>query len=135
MSISVRHAVQSTGQEIREATRVLHEAFGKKYFLPALGGDQSLVEPFLLAHVKATVIGGQLFLAELPGVGIVGVGLWLGPGQKFLSSAEQRNAGWNQTMEVLDDSCRKWWDNFLSLADTVPHKLYGPGQQVASYHL
>ncbi|KAJ7437814.1 hypothetical protein B0H11DRAFT_1935662 [Mycena galericulata] len=114
----LRHAVQSTGQEIQEATRVLHEAFGK----------------------------------NLPGVGIVGVGLWFGPGQKFLSSAEQRNAGWNQTMEVLDDSCRKWWDNvrnlvfssiisesqleqFLSLADTVPHKLYGPGQQVASYHL
>ncbi|KAJ7817842.1 hypothetical protein B0H14DRAFT_2840954 [Mycena olivaceomarginata] len=130
MAISVRHV-----QETREATRVLHEAFGKRYFLPALGKDQSLVEPFLLAHVKATIIGGQLFVAELPGTGIVGVALWFGPGQKFLSSNEQRNAGWNQTMEVLNDACQKWWDNFLSLADTVPDRLYGPGQQLASYHL
>jgi hypothetical protein len=56
-----------------------------EYFLSALGGDKSLVEPFLLGHIKATVIGGQLFVAELPGTGIVGVGLWFGPGQKFLS--------------------------------------------------
>ncbi|KAJ7353530.1 hypothetical protein DFH08DRAFT_857026 [Mycena albidolilacea] len=135
MAISVRHVVRPTEQETREATRVLHEAFGKRYFLPALGNDQSLVEPFLLAHVKATIIGGQLFAAELPGTGIVGVALWFGPGQKFLSSNEQRNAGWNQTMEVLNDACQKWWDNFLSLADTVPDRLYGPGQQLASYHL
>jgi hypothetical protein len=33
----------------------------------------------------ATIIGGQLFIAELPGNGIVGVALWFGPGQKFLS--------------------------------------------------
>lgn len=138
-------------QETREATRVLHEAFGKsvshyfsslafssepdslEYFLPALGDDRSLVEPFLLAHVKATIIGGQLFIAELPGTGIVGVALWFGPGQKLLSrfvragyitsgvqyrrvfSDEQRNAGWNQTMEVLNDACRKWWDNVMNL--------------------
>ncbi|KAJ7910652.1 hypothetical protein B0H13DRAFT_600824 [Mycena leptocephala] len=80
-------------EETREAARVLHEAFEKKYFLHALGGDQSLVEPFLMAHVKATIIGGQLFIAELPGTGIVGVALWFGPGQKYLSSDEQRNAG------------------------------------------
>ncbi|KAJ7625227.1 hypothetical protein DFH06DRAFT_740809 [Mycena polygramma] len=135
MSISVRHAVEPTDQEIREATRVLHEAFGKRYFLSALGGDESLVEPFLLAHVKATVIGGQLFLAELPGTGIVGVGLWFGPGQKFLSSDEQRNAGWNQTMQVLDEASQRWWDDFLTITDEVPEKLYGPGQQLASYHL
>jgi GNAT superfamily N-acetyltransferase len=64
------------------------------------------VEPFLLADVKATIIGDQLFIAELPGTGIIGVALWFGPGQKFLSrfvmtivcfgstfSDEQRNAG------------------------------------------
>jgi hypothetical protein len=84
-------------EETREAVRVLHEAFEKslfryclflalaskmdalEYFLHALGGDQSLVEPFLMAHAKATIIGGQLF------IGIVGVALWFGPGQKFLS--------------------------------------------------
>ncbi|KAJ6504630.1 hypothetical protein C8R47DRAFT_1174601 [Mycena vitilis] len=134
MSISVRHAVEPTDQEIQEATRVLHEAFGKRYFLGALR-DESLVEPFLLAHVKATVIGGQIFIAELPGTGIVGVGLWFGPGQKFLSSPEQRSAGWDQTMQVLDDDSQRWWDNFLTITDEVPEKLYGPGQQLASYHL
>ncbi|KAJ6542606.1 hypothetical protein B0H19DRAFT_1310247 [Mycena capillaripes] len=106
-----------------------------EYFLPALGGDQSLVEPFLLAHVKVTIIGGQLFIAEILGSGIVDAALWFGPGQKFLSSDEQRNAGWNQTMGVLNDAYRKWWDNFLFLADTVPDRLYGPGQQLTSYHL
>ena len=48
-------------------------------------GDEKLVEPFLLAHVRATIIGGRLYVAELPDDGIVGVGLWFGPNQKFLS--------------------------------------------------
>jgi len=55
-----------------------------EYFLSALG-DESLVEPFLLAHVKAAAIGGQIYAALLVDVGIVGVALWFGPGQKFLS--------------------------------------------------
>ncbi|KAJ7734014.1 hypothetical protein DFH07DRAFT_967769 [Mycena maculata] len=128
-------SAQLAKEEFREAARVLHEAFHKRYFLPALGGDETLVEPFLLAHVRATIIGGQLFIAELPDTGIVGVALWFRPGEKFLSSDEQRNAGWNETMELLGDVHRKWWDNFLSLCNTVPDELYGPSKKLASYHL
>jgi len=134
MSISVRHVPNPSDAEVHKATSVLHEAFKRKYFLSALG-DESLVEPFLLAHVKATVIGGQLYVAELADIGIVGVALWFGPGQKFLSSDEQRNAGWNRIMEMVDEKYQKWWDNFLSFVDDVADRLYGPGKQTASYHL
>ncbi|PPQ68716.1 hypothetical protein CVT26_003622 [Gymnopilus dilepis] len=134
MSITVRHLVEPSEEEVRRATHVLHEAFSRRYFLFALG-DEKLVEPFLLAHVRATVIGGRLYVAELPDDGIVGVGLWFGPNQKFLSSQEQLNAGWNQTMDVLDEKHRTWWTNFLQAVDDVTDKLYGLGQQLAAYHL
>jgi hypothetical protein len=60
--------------------------------MSALGGNEALVEPFLLAHVKATLFGGELYVAQLPAGRIVGVALWFGPGQKFLS----RLVGWQE---------------------------------------
>ncbi|KIJ36705.1 hypothetical protein M422DRAFT_211995 [Sphaerobolus stellatus SS14] len=135
MSIQIRHISDPSEEEMLRAANVLHEAFGKQYFLGALGGNQSLVEPFLLGHVKAAVIGGNLYVAELPNEGIVGVALWFGPGQKFLGSSEQLNAGWNQTMDQLNETARKWWDKFLIFVDEVAEKIFGDGQKLASYHL
>ncbi|KAJ7465269.1 hypothetical protein FB451DRAFT_1370112 [Mycena latifolia] len=114
MSISVRHATNPTELEIQEAAKVLHEAFQRQYFLSVLGGDETLVEPFLLAHVRATILGGQLYIAQLPDAQLVGIAL-----------EDQRNAGWNQTMQVLDETTQK----------CIPERLYGPGQKLAAYHL
>ncbi|KAF8870904.1 hypothetical protein CPB84DRAFT_1754256 [Gymnopilus junonius] len=134
MSITVHRLENPSEDDMKRAAHVLHEAFQRRYFLFSLG-DESLVEPFLLAHVRATAIGGQLYVAVLPDVGIVGVGLWFGPDQKFLSSQDQRDAGWNQTMEALEEKYQRWWTNFLQEVDDVTDKLYGFGQQLASYHL
>lgn len=56
------------------------------YFIGSLGGDRSLVTPFLRAHLNAAVIDGKIYFAEDPFDGVVGVAIWFGPGQKFLGS-------------------------------------------------
>ncbi|KAJ7695763.1 hypothetical protein B0H17DRAFT_1198533 [Mycena rosella] len=126
MSISIRHASNPTA-EIREAAKVLHEAFKLLSALKQISTSvlrirprrrPTLVEPFLLAHVRAAIIGGQLCIAQLDNAQIVGVAMWFGPGQKFLSSEEQRNAGWNQTMEILDEAFQRWWDNMRPHPDS-----------------
>ncbi|KIJ44006.1 hypothetical protein M422DRAFT_252499 [Sphaerobolus stellatus SS14] len=67
-------------EDLAEATNVLHEAFHKQYFKSDLGGDASLVGPFIRTHLTAGIIGGEVHVAEFPEVGIVGVTLWFGPG-------------------------------------------------------
>ncbi len=42
------------------------------FFLSGLGGDKSLVVPILRAQLTAGVVGGEVYLAEQEGVGIVG---------------------------------------------------------------
>ncbi|ESK88655.1 acetyltransferase [Moniliophthora roreri MCA 2997] len=133
--MSVRLLENPNDQQVKEIVKVFHEANKRKFFLFALK-DESLVEPFIEAMVRGTVIGGQLYVVETPD-GIVGATLWFGPGQISLGSEEQRQAGWNQLMEKLDDATRRWFvDVFLasSLHD-VPDKLYGQGGQKAAYHL
>jgi hypothetical protein len=56
------------------------------YFLSGLGQNEALVKPCIRAHLMSGVIGGEIHVAELPNVGIVGVAMWFGPQQKFLST-------------------------------------------------
>lgn len=44
----------------------------KGFFLSGLGGDKSLVVPILRAQLIAGVVGGEVYLAEQEGVGIIG---------------------------------------------------------------
>jgi hypothetical protein len=57
------------------------------YFFDALGGDESLVRQLLRAHITTALFAGdEVYYAEIPGQGVVGVSVWFGPGQMFLNS-------------------------------------------------
>lgn len=49
-----------------------------EFFGTALGGDKSLQEPTLLAQINAALVNGEgeVHVAELPEVGVVGVAVW-----------------------------------------------------------
>ncbi|KAK7062908.1 hypothetical protein VNI00_000406 [Paramarasmius palmivorus] len=150
--MSVRLLTNPTDLQIKQLVKVFHEANkrgkprvswfsvtsnnSKVFFLFALK-DEALVEPFLEALVKNTFAGGQVYVVETSDEGIVGAGLWFGPGQTSLRSEEQRQAGWNQLMERLDDSTRKWFIDVAleSSLHNIPDLYYGQGGQEAAYHL
>ncbi len=46
----------------------------------------SLMSEFNRAAIHAALVGGQLYVAELPDDGIVGAAIWYGPGEAFLST-------------------------------------------------
>ena len=41
-----------------------------------LDGASANVELFMKAHLNAALVGGELVVAELPGVGIIGAATW-----------------------------------------------------------
>ncbi|EIW57678.1 uncharacterized protein TRAVEDRAFT_65412 [Trametes versicolor FP-101664 SS1] len=137
MSVVVREVTNPSEADLAQYTKVLAEAFGYQFFGTALGGDRSLQEPTLLAQINAALVNGEgeVHVAELPEVGVVGVAVWFGPGQKFLTSEAQHKAGWDQVMERLPAEYREWWDTFLVDYDALVEKSLGPGVKVGSYHL
>ncbi|KAI0749656.1 hypothetical protein C8Q80DRAFT_1163263 [Daedaleopsis nitida] len=137
MSVTVREVPNPSDAELHQYAKVLAEAFQYNYFAGGLGGDKALQEPFLRAHLTAaTTTGeGEIHVAELDGVGVIGVALWFGPGHKFLGTDAQREAGWNQIMEKLSPECRDWWPLFLGQYDELVEKSHGAGVKLGSYHL
>lgn len=48
------------------------------YFSSGLAKDRSLQEPFLRAHMTGALVdgAGEVHIAELPDIGVVGVSVW-----------------------------------------------------------
>ncbi|KAK7062907.1 hypothetical protein VNI00_000405 [Paramarasmius palmivorus] len=97
--------------QIKQLVKVFHEANKREFLLFALK-DEALVEPLLEAMVKCTVAGGQVYVVETSDEGIVGAGLWFGPGQISLGSLQLGSSLHN-----------------------IPDSYYGKGGQEAAYHL
>ncbi|KAI0326405.1 hypothetical protein GY45DRAFT_1373960 [Cubamyces sp. BRFM 1775] len=138
MSVSVREVSNVSDADLDKYTKLLAEAFHYQFFGGALGNDRSLQEPMIRAHIAAALVPGEgeVHVAELPDVGVVGVAVWFGPGQKFLVTDAQRNAGWNQLMERLPDQYRDWWSKFLADYDTLVEKSLGGAEvKLGGYHL
>ncbi|KAF8193020.1 hypothetical protein BJ912DRAFT_961764 [Pholiota molesta] len=135
MTATIRHIAHPSDKDVEICTDVIYEAFNRRYFLSGLGKNEALVKPCIRAHLMSGVIGGEIHVAELPDIGIVGVAMWFGPQQKFLSTPEQRAAGWDELMSKVGNTYRQWWDYFLDLLVEMPEKYYGPGVQLDSYHL
>ncbi|TDL30001.1 hypothetical protein BD410DRAFT_710196 [Rickenella mellea] len=75
-------------------------------------GNKSLVPDVHRAQIKAGLIGGRVYVAEIDQVGIVGAAVWFGPGEELLSSPDQAAAGFNQFMGDLgsrDPEMPAWW--------------------------
>ncbi|KAI9066265.1 hypothetical protein FKP32DRAFT_1674011 [Trametes sanguinea] len=137
MSATVRQVTSPSEAELDKYVKLLAEAFHYQFFAGGLGGDKSLQEPIIHAHVAAALVNGEgeVHVAELPEVGPVGVSVWFGPGHKFLATDAQRNAGWNQLMDRLPAQYREWWTTFLKQYDDLVDKTVGGSVKLGGYHL
>lgn len=77
--MTLRFLIQLVAQRSRSILKT-------EYFKSSLGVKDEFVRPCARAHLMSGVIGGEIHVAELPGVGIVGVAMWFRPGQKMLST-------------------------------------------------
>ncbi|CDO74669.1 hypothetical protein BN946_scf184828.g9 [Trametes cinnabarina] len=137
MSATVREVTSPSEAELDGYVKLLAEAFHYRFFAGGLGGDESLQEPMMHAHIAAALVNGEgeVHVAELPQVGPVGAAVWFGPGHKFLDTDAQRNAGWNQLMERLPTQYREWWTTFLKQYDELVDKTVGANVKLSGYHL
>ncbi|KAH9945102.1 uncharacterized protein BXZ73DRAFT_73306 [Epithele typhae] len=136
MSVTVRKVSSPSEAEIQNYCEVLADSFNNQFFAGALMNDVSLQVPIHRAHVAAALTGeGEVWIAEMPEEGVVGVGVWFGPGFKFLSTDKQREAGWNELMAKLDDTCRDWWPKFLAEYDVLVESVLGAGVKLGAWHL
>ncbi|KAJ8082188.1 hypothetical protein PM082_008035 [Marasmius tenuissimus] len=136
MSLSVEQLTNASEAEISQTVQVIHEAFRKEFFSFALQ-DPTLVEPFIESFVRATIAEGHPIVVRLPGSGIVGAGLFFGPGQDSLATEHQKDQGFNQLMRRVNEDARRWFTEYF--LKEMLHKLvepaHGPGVQHNNYHL
>lgn len=104
-------------------------------FRGALCDDPTLVEALMRTHITTAVYGGEVYYAESSSGDVLGVAVWFGPGQRFLDTEGQRQAGWYQLMERLDQKSRDWWKYFNSTYNDAAERVFGDGAKVAAYHL
>ncbi|KAF8586972.1 hypothetical protein K439DRAFT_1614657 [Ramaria rubella] len=151
MSPTIRQLIDPTKPEIDATVKALSEAFNYAVYKAELGGDGSLVPVMLKAYVAAAPVGGEVYVAEVEGKGVVGATVWFAPGQKFLGTEAQHNAGWDQLMQQLDKKYTSWWDyvradptcfgRLLTFAQYFPtydafcEKHFGAGFKLNAYHL
>ena len=94
------------------------------------------------SHLAAAIIGGELVIAELPGVGVVGVAAWYGPGEKFLLTyaqslkgdilllanaiyrEEQGKAGFYDLMASLKPETQAWWQTVCRHSQNIDTDTY-----------
>ncbi|KAI0776864.1 hypothetical protein BD413DRAFT_231135 [Trametes elegans] len=137
MSVTVRQVSNIPESDLDAYTKVLAESFGYQFFAGALGNDRELQEPIHRAHLGAANTGeGEVHIAELPDVGVVGVAVWFGPGKKFLETETQRSAGWDALMARLPEQYRAWWsETFLKEYDALTDRVLAPGLKRGAYAL
>jgi len=128
-SIALRQLSKTASdEEIEAVTRVMGDAFeGDKITNFLVGGfvgrggpkdpkDKSLVPALHRAQIKAGLIGGKVYVAELESVGIIGAAVWFGPGEELFQSEDQTEAGFNQFMAELgsrDPDMPEWWSTYF----------------------
>ncbi|KAK1216640.1 hypothetical protein PQX77_020760 [Marasmius sp. AFHP31] len=146
MSLSVEQLTNASGSSMKLSAKVIPQVLDyngilttsptQEFFSFALQ-DPTLVEPFIESFVRATIAEGHPVVARLPEFGIVGVGLFFGPGQASLVTEHQKDQGFNQLMQRVNEDTRKWFTEYF--IKEMLHKLvepaFGPGVQHDNYHL
>ncbi|PIL35482.1 hypothetical protein GSI_02210 [Ganoderma sinense ZZ0214-1] len=137
MAATVRRPITLSDDELDQYAKLLAESFNYNFFGSALNKDKALQEPMMRAHMAAALVKGEgeVHVAELPDVGVVGVAVWFGPGHAYLDSDTQRNAGHNQVMEKLPVELQEWWTQFLDQYAKLTDRVLGPGVKTGGYHL
>ncbi|EJD48814.1 hypothetical protein AURDEDRAFT_162274 [Auricularia subglabra TFB-10046 SS5] len=138
--VAILPVTKPSEAEIERMVDVLDAAFGYNYFDHSLPGkDTERSRGMIRSHIAAALVdpGGELYVAEteteVPE--IIGVATWHGPGSAYLSTEEQRAAGWDQMFAKLDKDQQDWWGYFLPLYDEYTMRALGDGTKLASYHL
>ncbi|KAF8996613.1 hypothetical protein BDQ17DRAFT_1310236 [Cyathus striatus] len=110
---SVRRLKNASEAEVERITQILCAAFHDDPFDKILlGGDMSLDILLNRSGVKAGLIGGQVYIAQVgPEISdIAGVAIWYPPGTKSMSTKEERdNSGWNEFWNAISEEHRTWW--------------------------
>ncbi|KAI0749646.1 acyl-CoA N-acyltransferase [Daedaleopsis nitida] len=137
MAVKVRQTVNPTETEIEQFTKVLAESFEYRFFGFALGGERRFQEPMHKAHLNAALAKneGEVHIAEWEGQGVVGVSVWFPPGQKFLETETQREAGWKQLMADIGPKLSGYWSRLLNEYDDMVENSLGHGVKLGGYHL
>jgi len=108
--------------EVESTTQVMGDAFTGDVFTEmtvgasGAGAKSSLVADLHRAQIKAGLVGGRVYVAEIEGVGIVGAAVSFGPGQELLGSPGQAEAGFNHFMEELgknNPTMPAWWMSYF----------------------
>ncbi|KAM5531780.1 hypothetical protein V8D89_014550 [Ganoderma adspersum] len=128
MAATVRQVSAPSDDQLDQYAKILAESFNYSFFGSALNKDKALQEPMMHAHMAAALVKdeGEVHIAELPGVGVVGVAVWFGPGHV---------AGHNQVIEKLPMELQKWWTEFLDKYSKLTDRVLGPGVKLGGYHL
>ncbi|KZV85727.1 hypothetical protein EXIGLDRAFT_753145 [Exidia glandulosa HHB12029] len=123
-----------TSEELEGMVDVLLLAFGGRYFFADKENSRALMKTqFNDALVAET---GEIYVARNNATGeIVGAAVWFGPGSKFLATAAQRAAGWDELYGSLSKDAQEWWDYFIATFDGYIDKAFGSGVKLAGYHL
>ncbi|KIM76923.1 hypothetical protein PILCRDRAFT_825929 [Piloderma croceum F 1598] len=134
-SFNIRKLTNPTDEELDKGAKTLAESFHYMIFRDALLDDPTLVQALMRAHITTAVYGGEVYYAESSSGDVLGVAVWFGPKQLFRDTEGQRQAGWNQLMERLDQKSQDWWKYFNDLYNDAAEKAFGAGAKVAAYHL
>ncbi|TBU21158.1 hypothetical protein BD311DRAFT_870011 [Dichomitus squalens] len=137
MGLIVRQVIKPSEDELGTYSKLLAEAFGYGFFGSALNNHKTLQEPIMSAHMNAALLEnvGEVDIAELPEVGVVGVAVWFHPGHEYLDSEAQLNAGHNQVMARLPVELQNWWKEFLETYGKLTDRVLGHGVKLGAYHL
>ncbi|KDR72480.1 hypothetical protein GALMADRAFT_142805 [Galerina marginata CBS 339.88] len=135
----VKDLLEPTGAEIDQVVEVFVDAFlGDPFSAILLGGNLDLAPQQLRANVQAALIGGQVHVITVgpKATDIVGASIWFPPGSSAFSSEDQRAAGWNQFLEAVPESLRRWWmDYFVPTVSQLSTNALGSGYLLDSWHL
>lgn len=136
----IRQVTEPSEADIERMVDALDAAFGYNYFGHSLPGqDSERSRGMLRAHITAALVdaGSEVYIAETESQPpeIVGVATWHGPGSAFLSTEEQRAAGWDQMVSRLGKDQQEWFGYWLPLYDEYVTREFGEGTKLASYHL
>lgn len=109
--VRVRLLEHPTDEEIEEATAVAVRSFPWDNIAISMTGNK----PELFSHIyrmqfgAARVAGRTYVVSPQDSDKILAAGLWFGPGTTMMKTEEQRAAGYNQFLDMLDETTRHWW--------------------------
>ncbi|KAF8987610.1 hypothetical protein BDQ17DRAFT_1548091 [Cyathus striatus] len=114
-----------------EAIEVLLDAFKDDVIANSLvGGREELRRMTMTTVVRATIVGGQLYVAiDRETNAVVGTACWFPPGSDFLADEKQQQQGAGElfsTLQTVDPDLHSWWmSTLLPTLSGVTNKYLG----------